>query len=300
MRDCETQYLDIIKDILENGIEQIGRNGPVKACIGKSIECDLRNGSVPLLTTKRVAWKTCLKELIWFCRGETNSKILEDKNCMIWKDNSTKAFLESRGLSYPEGELGPVYGKQWRRYTGITHSGETKQIDQLGDIIKQLKADVSKEKETGLPTPISRRLIVCSWNAAQLNDMALPPCHLLFQFHREGPDGLSCTVYQRSADVGLGVPFNLFSYSCLTHAVAKMTGLKATRLVIFFANTHIYKCHIDALKQQCQREIIENDLSIKIDDAVSVYEDISQLKESDFILQGEYKSHGKLPMEFVT
>ena len=246
----EEQYLELIKKILDTGSEEESRNGKVLSIFGNSMRFSLKNNQIPLLTTKRVAWKTCLKELLWFMKGSTNNKELQDQNVHIWDDNSTREFLDSRGLhSNKEGDLGPVYGHQWRFFNApysdcdMDYSG--KGIDQLKNIINDLKNPKTRS---------SRRLVMSAWNPAQLNEMALPPCHVLVQFNVRKGKYLSCALYQRSGDVGLGVPFNIASYSFLTHILADHCDLLPDEFVYFLGNAHIYEEHIESLKEQIQRE----------------------------------------------
>lgn len=243
----EMQYLNLIKNILENGTTETGRNGNTISIFGGSMRFSLSNNKIPILTTKKTAWKTCLKELLWFIRGETNNKILQEQGVHIWDGNSTPEFLKSRGLDYEEGELGPIYGFQWRNFNGDYLEKETPpapKIDQLQQIIDQLK---NPETRT------SRRLIMTAWNPQQLDQMALPPCHILCQFNIHNNTKLSCAMYQRSGDVGLGVPFNIASYSFLTHLIAKHCNLEAHEFVYFLGNAHIYDDHIEQMKTQSDR-----------------------------------------------
>ena len=243
----EMQYLNLIKNILENGTTETGRNGNTISIFGGSMRFSLSNNKIPILTTKKTAWKTCLKELLWFIRGETNNKILQEQGVHIWDGNSTPEFLKSRGLDYEDGELGPIYGFQWRNFNGDYLEKETPpapKIDQLQQIIDQLK---NPETRT------SRRLIMTAWNPQQLDQMALPPCHILCQFNVHNNTKLSCAMYQRSGDVGLGVPFNIASYSFLTHLIAKHCNLEAHEFVYFLGNAHIYDDHIEQMKTQSDR-----------------------------------------------
>ena len=205
----EHQYLNLIRDIIEKGSDEKGRNGNVRVLIGTSMRFSLKDNKIPFLTTKKLAWKTCLKELLWFMRGDTNNKHLKEENVHIWDDNGSRDFLDSRGLQHlEEDDLGPVYGHQWRhfnaKYTTCHEEYDGKGVDQLMNVIEALK---DPERRT------SRRLIVSAWNPCQLDEMALPPCHLLMQFNVVNGNQLSCCLYQRSGDVGLGVPFNIASYS---------------------------------------------------------------------------------------
>jgi thymidylate synthase len=244
----EQQYIHLIDDILKYGSDEQGRNGNTKVIIGCTMYFSLSNKIIPLLTTKKVAWKTCLKELLWFIKGQTNNKILKAHGCYIWNANSSKEFLKSRGLPYNEDDLGPVYGHQWRHfnaeYTDCNEQYNGKGIDQLQYIIDCLK-DKDKRK--------SRRLVMSAWNPCQLDEMALPPCHILVQFHVTNDNLLSCSMFQRSGDVGLGVPFNIASYSFLLHLIAKHCDLVPHEFYYHLGNAHIYEEHIEPLKVQLTR-----------------------------------------------
>jgi dihydrofolate reductase/thymidylate synthase len=241
----EENYLSIMKDILDNNNCIEGRNGVVLSEFGKRMEFDLTK-SFPLLTTKKVGWKTVLRELIWFMNGSTDNKLLKDKKVNIWNANASKEFLKSRGLNYEEDDLGPVYGFQWRHFgaeyidckTDYTNKGK----DQLRYIIDEIKNN-----------PSSRRLILNSWNAADIDKMALPPCHVMVQFNIDGKyiDG---QLYQRSGDMFLGVPFNISSYSFLLYIIGHITGYIPRKFIHIIGDSHIYKEHIDAVNQQIIRK----------------------------------------------
>jgi thymidylate synthase len=246
----ELQYLNLIKDILEKGTWEEGRNGKTKSIFGNMMRFSLKDGKIPILTTKKTAWKTCLKELLWFIRGKTNNKLLQDQGVHIWDGNSTREFLDSRGLQhYDVNELGPIYGHQWRHFNakweGDGHDYTGEGVDQLQQIIDALKDPAQRT---------SRRLIMTAWNPCQLNDMSLQPCHVLCQFNVHNGNQLSCALYQRSCDFFLGSPFNIASYSFLTHLIAKHSGLEAYEFVHFMGNAHIYENAIDACKLQITRE----------------------------------------------
>jgi len=250
MEHQETQYLNLIRDILNKGSFEEGRNGRTKSIFGYSMRFSLKDNTIPLLTTKKVAWKTCFHELIWFIRGQTDNNLLNEKNVHIWDGNGSREFLDSRGLNNNEvNDLGPVYGHQWRNfnapYSNCHENYRGKGVDQLQNIITLLKDP--KERT-------SRRLILSAWNPCQLEEMALPPCHVLMQFNVRDNKYLSCSLYQRSGDVGLGVPFNIASYSFLTHIIAHHCGLVADEFVHFIGNAHIYENHIETLQIQIQRE----------------------------------------------
>jgi len=246
----EYQYLDLITDILEEGTMEEGRNGLTKSIFGAAMHFSLENGTIPLLTTKRVAWKTCLKELFWFIRGDTNNENLQKEGVAIWNDNASRDFLDSRGLTHlRENDLGPVYGHQWRHfnapYTTCDENYHGKGVDQLAQIIKCLKDPLQRT---------SRRMVMSAWNPCQLDEMALPPCHILAQFNVTGGNKLSCCMFQRSGDVGLGVPFNIASYSFLTHLLAKHCDLEPFEFIYYLGNAHIYDDHIESLEEQAKRE----------------------------------------------
>ena len=284
----ENQYLELIRNIIEEGSLEQGRNGNTYAVIGSSMYFSLENGTIPLLTTKKVAWKTCLKELLWFVRGQTNNKILTEQKCNIWKGNASREFLDSRGLhNLKEDDLGPVYGHQWRhfnaKYTTCNEDYTNKGVDQLQYIIDALKDPDQRS---------SRRLVLSAWNPEQLNEMALPPCHILVQFNVTRGNKLSCSMYQRSGDVGLGVPFNIASYSFLTHLLAKHCDLEASEFVYHIGNAHIYDDHLEPLKEQINRvpkpfpklELCEK------------RENIEDYNLEDFIIS-DYKYHETIKMK---
>ena len=285
----EQQYLDLIKNILDNGTWEEGRNGRTKSIFGNMMRFDLTNGKIPILTTKKTAWKTCLKELLWFIRGETDNKLLQDQGVHIWDGNTTREFLDSRGLSYREGLIGPGYGFQWRNfnasYDAETGSSSEKGIDQLQQIIDALKDPAQRT---------SRRLVMTAWNPCQLNEMALPPCHILCQFNVHDGNKLSCCMTQRSSDFFLGIPFNVASYSLLTHLIAKHCGLEAYEFVHFMGNCHIYENAIDACKLQITREPYPfPTVSIK-----QVRENINDYIVDDFVLEN-YQSHDAIKVAMV-
>jgi thymidylate synthase len=269
MNSEEQQYLDLVRDIIENGSPEPGRNGNTMSLFGRSMRFSLKDGQLPLLTTKQVAWRTCFKELMWFIRGNTDNADLQRRGVHIWDANATREFLDSRGLvNYEEGILGPVYGYQWRHYNApyiqgrdVPYWGKLQGqplsssrvempppcagIDQLQQIIDALRHPTER---------YSRRLILTAWNPLQIDQMALPPCHVLAQFRVQKGNRLSCALYQRSGDVGLGVPFNIASYAFLTHLLANHCGLVAEEFVHFVGDAHIYEEHIEALKTQIERE----------------------------------------------
>ncbi len=287
----EKQYLELVDHILKHGYKEKGRNGNVLTHIGAAMRFQLydedRNNKaiIPLMTTKRLAWKTCLKELLWFMKGHTDNALLQEQDVKIWNGNASREFLDSRGLRYAENDLGPIYGHQWRHFNAQYYTSKFNYrgigVDQLNKVVNDLKHD-----------KYSRRNIMSAWNPCQLNEMALPPCHVLSQFHVVDEDKLICTMYQRSADVGLGLPFNIASYSFLTHILAHHCGLKAGELIHFVGNAHIYEEHVEPLKKQLENEPeLFPVLRIK-----EKREDIDDYQVDDFVISG-YVSHKKINMK---
>ena len=220
------QYLDLLQHILDNGVEKSDRTGTgTKSCFGYQMRFDLQQG-FPLVTTKKLHLKSIIYELLWFLRGETNIAYLKEHGVSIWDEWADQ-----------NGELGPVYGKQWRHWQGA----DGKIVDQVTDLIAQIKTN-----------PDSRRLIVSAWNVAELPKMALMPCHVLFQFY-VSRGRLSCQLYQRSADVFLGVPFNIASYALLTMMIAQVCDLDAGEFIHSFGDVHIYNNHMEQVRLQLGR-----------------------------------------------
>ncbi len=220
------QYIDLLNHILENGNYKQDRTGTgIYSVFGYQVFFDLEK-SFPLLTTKKLHLKSIIHELLWFIKGDTNIKYLKDNNVSIWDEWADE-----------QGDLGPIYGHQWRSWT--TKNGQV--IDQLQNVINQIQT-----------TPDSRRLLVSAWNVGDLSEMRLPPCHILFQFYVHNRE-LSCLLYQRSADAFLGVPFNIASYALLTMMMAQVCGLKAKQFVHTFGDLHLYANHIEQAKIQVQR-----------------------------------------------
>lgn len=244
----EQQYLNLVHDIIHHGIQKTDRTGVgTMSKFGCVMRFSLRDNVFPLLTTKRVFWRGVVEELQWLIKGRTDAKELQAKGVTIWDANGTKAFLESVGQGdREEFDLGPIYGHQWRFFgapyvdckTDYTNKGG---FDQLADIIKLIKT-----------SPDSRRILMSAWNPCDLRRMALPPCHVMCQFYVANGE-LSCTMYQRSCDMGLGVPFNIASYALLTRMLAHICGLRAGDFVHMMGDTHVYLNHITPLTQQCQR-----------------------------------------------
>ena len=283
----EHQYLNLINNIIKNGNEINGRNGKTRSLFGTTMRFSLENNTMPLLTTKKMAWKTCLKELFWFMRGDTDNRLLKQENVNIWNKNASREFLDSRNLNYREDDLGPVYGHQWRHfnapYKTCDDSYKDKGIDQLDNIITMLKDPEKK---------YSRRLIMSAWNPCQIDEMALPPCHVLTQFSVNSQNELSCSLYQRSGDVGLGVPFNIASYSFLTHILANHCDLKAKEFVHFIGDAHIYNSHKESLAKQIIR-VPYNFPKIEIKNH---HDNIHDYGMGDIKIKN-YRSHKNIKME---
>jgi thymidylate synthase len=286
----EQQYLNLIDSILETGTWDEGRNGKTKSVFGGMMRFSLKGGKIPILTTKKTAWKTCLKELLWFIRGKTNNNLLKDQNVHIWDANATPEFQNSRGLEhYSDGELGPIYGHQWRHFNA---KWEGDDADYTGDGVDQLQQIINQLKDP--TTRNSRRIIMTAWNPCQLAEMALPPCHILCQFNVHNGNQLSCALYQRSADALLGLPFNIASYSFLTHLIAKHCGLEACEFVHFMGNCHIYEEHVEGAQMQITRNPHEfPTLAIK-----QVRENINDYEVGDFEVRN-YVSHDAIAFKLI-
>ena len=243
----EFQYLKLLNDLIVSGDKRQSRNSITYSNFGVRMEFDLKNNIIPALTTKKLAWKTVIKELLWFISGDTNNKTLTQQKVRIWNGNSSREYLDSIGLTErEEGDLGPIYGFQWRHsgaeYKDCLTKYHNQGVDQLMECIRQIKEN-----------PYSRRMLVCAWNPKDLKLMALPPCHVLFQWYVSSEGELSLQLYQRSGDMFLGVPFNIFSYSILIYMVAQVTGLKPGKFIHIIGDCHAYECHLDAIKTQLNR-----------------------------------------------
>jgi len=221
------QYLDLLTRVLAHGVDRGDRTGTgTRAVFGHQMRFDLADG-FPLLTTKKLHIKSIIHELLWFVSGDTNIRYLQDNGVSIWNEWADE-----------NGDLGPVYGKQWRRW----QAPDGREIDQLAELIAMIKSN-----------PDSRRLMLTAWNPADVPHMALPPCHCLFQF-QVANGRLSCQLYQRSADVFLGVPFNIASYALLTHMIARICGLQAGEFVHVLGDAHLYANHFDQAREQLARQ----------------------------------------------
>ena len=254
----ERQYLALLAEIMTNGVERGDRTGVgTLGVFGRQMRFDLSKG-FPLLTTKRVHFRSVLIELLWFLRGDTNVRWLQERGCSIWDE-----------WADADGELGPVYGKQWRSWT----APDGRVIDQIAAVQRSIREN-----------PESRRHVVSAWNPAELEDMALPPCHCLFQFFvAEGR--LSCQLYQRSGDVFLGVPFNIASYALLTMMMAQATGLGPGEFVLTLGDAHLYLNHLDQAKLQLTREPLPMP-TVRL----APKADIFAFEEADVILEN-YRAH---------
>lgn len=242
----EVAYLDLIRYVRDHGTEKGDRTGTgTRSHFGAQLRFDLSDG-FPLLTTKKVHMKSITYELFWFLKGDTHVKYLQDNGVRIWNEWSTAE--QTARFGRPEGELGPIYGHQWRNYGASKKpDGSYNQdgVDQIVEVIEQIKNN-----------PNSRRLIVSGWNPAEATQVALPPCHTLFQFFVA--DGkLSCQLYQRSADLFLGVPFNIASYSLLTHMIAQVCDLEVGEFIWTGGDCHLYQNHIEQVNEQLSREAYE-------------------------------------------
>jgi thymidylate synthase len=258
----ERLYLDLLADILDHGARRDDRTGTgTLSVFGRQMRFDLAGG-FPLLTTKRVHFKSVVLELLWFLSGNTNVRWLQERGCTIWDEWADAA-----------GELGPVYGKQWRSWAAP--DGRT--IDQIGNVVRSIHENSA-----------SRRHIVSAWNPADIDDMALPPCHCLFQFHVA--DGrLSCQLYQRSADVFLGVPFNIASYALLTEMMAQVTGLEPGEFIHTLGDAHLYLNHVDQARLQLSREPLPLPRLV-----LAPCDDLFAFQPEDIAVRG-YRPHPAIP-----
>ncbi|MBI2259053.1 MAG: thymidylate synthase [Flavobacteriia bacterium] len=259
------EYHDLLKHILKNGIKKEDRTGTgTISCFGYQMRFDLSKG-FPLITTKKIHFKSILVELLWFLKGDTNIQFLKENGVSIWDEWADE-----------KGDLGPVYGHQWRSWP----RGDGTTIDQISLLIEQIKKN-----------PDSRRLIVSAWNVAEVENMALPPCHTLFQFYvAEGK--LSCQLYQRSADTFLGVPFNIASYALLTHLIAQVCNLKVGDFIHTFGDVHLYLNHLEQAKTQLNRDFLELP-TLKVNEQIK---DIFSFKIEDIELIN-YQHHPAIKAE---
>lgn len=257
MRHPEYQYLDLLSQVLDHGDQRIDRTGVgTKSIFGTMVRFDLTDGSVPILTTKRVYWKTAVKEMLWFLTGGTNIRPLLLEKVRIWTDwplatyrratgeqisqeDFERRIVEDDAFAAKWGELGPVYGKQWRRWLGA----DGREHDQIAALIHTLKEN-----------PSSRRMLFHSWNVGEVNDMALPPCHMVYQYHVTSDGRLNCLLFQRSVDLLLGAPFNFVGAAALQLMLAQQSNLRPGELVWVGGDSHLYLNHLDQAREQLSRE----------------------------------------------
>ena len=290
----EFSYLNLISKIITTGEERDTRNSKTKSIFGEKLEFDISE-KVPFLTTKKLAWKTVIKELLWFLSGSTDNQKLIDQNVKIWNGQSSREYMDSIGFNERQlNDLGPIYGFQWRHFNADYKDQKTNYsnegYNQIEHVLQQLKND-----------PMSRRIILSAWNPAQLHLMNLPPCHMMAQFYvsinkETNEKELSCQMYQRSADVGLGLPFNIASYAVLTYIFAKLTNMKPKKLIIIIGDAHIYNNHEESLKKQIEREPYPfPKLIINPDKKFNTVDDFNI---DDFILDN-YTYHDVITMEMT-
>ena len=285
----DLQYRNLVKNIQGNGEWKKTRNGKTLSHFGEYMKFDLRDNKIPLLTTKKVPWKTCLAELLWFINGSTDNTNLQKQNVNIWTKNADRNFLEERGLNYEnEGDLGPIYGHQWRYFNAPYNDCKTdyngEGVDQLQNIIHSLNDPIDR---------YSRRLILSAWNPNQISEMALPPCHVISQFSVNSKNELSCLLYQRSGDVGLGIPFNIASYGFLTNLLAVHCNLKPGKFIHTIGDAHIYENHIQQLIMQISRKPFPSPTL-----HINKRENIDDYRLEDFEIQN-YKTHPTISMEMM-
>jgi thymidylate synthase len=284
MNHEEFDYLNLLSNILSVGSERSDRTGTgTKSIFGTQLRFSLKDNKIPMLTTKKMFSKGVIEELLFFLRGDTDTKKLEEKGVNIWKGNTTREFLDKRGLIHlPEGNMGKGYGYQWRNFDGfkIAINNSYTNVpgsDQLSNLIDGLKKD-----------PNGRRHIISAWNPNQLEQMALPPCHILVQYYVDNGE-LSSHFYMRSVDTFLGLPFNIMSYAIMNHIIAKTVGMKSKEIIFSGGDTHIYLNHLDQVNEQIKRDPYVFP-TLDINKPLSSVEDIVQLKFEDFQINN-YVSH---------
>ena len=282
--NAENQYLNLMKDILNNGEERETRNAITYSLFSKDLKFDVSE-SFPLLTSKRMYWRGIVEELLFFIRGDTNTKLLEHKGVKIWQGNTTREFLDNLSLDYDEGEMGPMYGYQWRHFNKKYNDNEDHGIDQLQNIINDINN-----------VPTSRRLIMTDYNPSQVLEGVLYPCHsLILQFYVED-DKLSVKMYQRSADVFLGLPFNIASTTLLLYMISKITNKKPSMVSISLGDCHIYKDHKDQCFEQLNRDLY-NLPKIKIPNFKNI-KDIESSQFEDYELI-DYNYHPSIKAKMI-
>ena len=299
MNSEENSYLQLLGNILTNGSRRSDRTGVGTVGIfGTQLRFSLENNKVPMLTTKKMFVKGIIEELLFFLRGDTDTHKLEAKGVNIWKGNTTREFLDKRGLEdLPEGDMGKGYGFQWRNFGGkitsnkydSSKSSPTNRyadgVDQLTQVIHTLKTN-----------PTDRRIIMSAWNPQQLPEMALPPCHMMVQFYVDNGK-LSAQFYMRSIDSFLGLPFNILSYAILTRIVAQTVGMEAKELIFVGGDTHIYQNHIEQVSEQISREPYPFPIMV-INKKLESVADIESLSLEDFTFLG-YQSHPSIKAEMA-
>ena len=298
----EEGYIHLLHDTLDNGEYRKGRNGNVYSIFGQMISFKGIYESFPLLSTKKMFVRGIIEEILWFLRGSTDAKELQQKGVKIWDGNSSREYLDSVGLShYTEGELGPVYGWQWRKfgkeYKAEADEGTTCEdegFDQLKYILEEL-----------MKPDYSRRAVLSGWNPTQLSQMALPPCHILYTFYKN-KNGISCMMNMRSSDLFLGLPFNIASTAILTHIIAKVLHMKPVDISIAITDAHIYEEHVDAVKTQFDNPILNSRPILTITSKPPAIDStvdekikwINSLKYEDFIIHGYQSAYSiKAPMK---
>lgn len=300
----EHQYFNLIKEVLVNGESRHTRNSNTLTLFAPMpLRFNLQTYNMPLLTSKKISFHIVFHELMWFLKGSTNGKYLKDLNINIWRDNGSREYLDSIGLyDNKEDDLGPIYGFQWRHFGAKYIDAETTYtsgVDQIRYVIQEI-----------LYNPTSRRIILCAWNPCNLEEMALPPCHVLVQFYVRNLEFLDCQLYQRSADIGLGVPYNIASYSLLLHILSKLTGLKPGIFTHVMGDAHIYKSHAEPLKSQTnfttcsfpkltinlpQLNYLEQRSKVFVVD--DTLKKLQELKLEDFIVSN-YNTRNKIKLDF--
>lgn len=291
-KQIDLQYIRLVQNVVKNGERRETRNALVYSLFGERLVFYGDGDRFPVLVTKKVSLKNVFEELMWFLRGQTDSRILDNKGVKIWNQNSTKEFILGRGLDYQEGTCGPIYGHQWNHfgaeYNGPNEDYTNQGVNQIDYCIKLIKED-----------PTSRRILFSAWNPVDLPKMVLPPCHMVFQFYVRGGEFLDGQLYQRSADLMLGVPYNMASYYFLLLMVAHVTGLKAGNLTMCFGDIHVYSNHIDGVKEQVRRSFqvdLANVPRISIKENI-VVEDIRGFEMDHFNI--DYNPMGPIRMDMV-
>lgn len=299
MNSEELNYLSMLRHILDNGVERSDRTGVgTYSVFGTQLRFSLENDVVPMLTTKKIYLKSVVEELLFFLRGETDTKNLEAKGSNIWRSNTTRDFLDKRGLvDLPEGDMGKSYGFQWRNFGGKITSGKydagrRPPMDRYADGVDQLSQVINTLKTN----PTDRRIIISAWNPKQIPEMALPPCHMHCQFYAN--DGkLSAQFYMRSVDTFLGLPFNILSYALLTRIVAQTAGMQAKELIFTGGDTHIYTNHLEPVQEQLSRTPFAFPTMVIGADLKNI-SDIEKLTLQDFQLQN-YQCHPAIKAEMA-